>query len=133
MRRAPALQQTADAKPPQRADERARRCDKLGVAEGAQVKVRQGSGEAVLTAAVDAACPAGVVRIAAAHPSTCGLGGLSGPDHRGARLTMDAIRSRPVEALLGPAWPAVWTLAKIVVIAVPLILCVAYLTLASAR
>ncbi len=41
--------------------------------------MRQGRGEAVLTAVVDAAVPAGVVRIAAAHPSTCGLDGLSGP------------------------------------------------------
>jgi NADH-quinone oxidoreductase subunit G len=40
--------------------------------------VRQGRGEAVLTAAIDASVPAGVVRIAAAHPSTCGLDGLSG-------------------------------------------------------
>jgi NADH-quinone oxidoreductase subunit H len=39
----------------------------------------------------------------------------------------------PVEALLGPAWPVVWTLAKIVVIAVPLILSVAYLTLAERK
>jgi NADH-quinone oxidoreductase subunit G len=49
------------------------------VAEGAQVKVRQGRGEAVLTATVDPAVPGGVVRIAAAHPSTCGLEGLCGP------------------------------------------------------
>ena len=41
--------------------------------------MRQGRGEAVLTAVVDAAVPPGVVRIAAAHPSTCGLEGLSGP------------------------------------------------------
>jgi NADH-quinone oxidoreductase subunit H len=39
----------------------------------------------------------------------------------------------PVEALLGPAWPVVWTLVKIVVIAVPLILGVAYLTLAERK
>jgi NADH-quinone oxidoreductase subunit H len=39
----------------------------------------------------------------------------------------------PVEAMLGPAWPVVWTLAKIVVIAVPLILSVAYLTLAERK
>ena len=51
----------------------------LGVAEGGTVKVRQGRGEAVLTAEVDAAVPSGAVRIAAAHPSTCGLDGLSGP------------------------------------------------------
>ena len=48
---------------------------------------------------------------------------------------MDALQSltAPVEALLGPAWPVVWTLAKIVVIAVPLILGVAYLTLAERK
>ena len=51
----------------------------LGIAEGGQVKVKQGSGEAVLTAVVDPAVPPGVVRIGAAHPSTCGLDGLSGP------------------------------------------------------
>src|SRR4029077_4265580 len=39
----------------------------------------------------------------------------------------------PVQALLGPAWPVVWTLVKIVVIAVPLIICVAYLTLAERK
>jgi NADH-quinone oxidoreductase subunit H len=39
----------------------------------------------------------------------------------------------PVEAMLGPVWPVVWTLAKIVVIAVPLILSVAYLTLAERK
>ena len=48
---------------------------------------------------------------------------------------MDAMQSltAPVQALLGPAWPVVWTLAKIVVIAVPLILAVAYLTLAERK
>jgi NADH-quinone oxidoreductase subunit H len=35
----------------------------------------------------------------------------------------------PVQQLFGPAWTAVWTLVKIVCIAVPLILGVAYLTL----
>jgi NADH-quinone oxidoreductase subunit G len=44
-----------------------------------QVKVRQGRGEAVLAAFVDAGVPPGVVRIAAAHASTCGLDGLTGP------------------------------------------------------
>ena len=46
---------------------------------GALVKVTQGQGEAVLAAVVDGAVPPGVVRIAAAHASTCGLAGLSGP------------------------------------------------------
>jgi NADH-quinone oxidoreductase subunit H len=44
-----------------------------------------------------------------------------------------ATLTAPVEALLGPAWPVVWTLAKIIVIAVPLILGVAYLTLAERK
>jgi len=77
-RRAPSLQQTADAKPP-RARMSALTLAQLGVADGAQVKIRQGRGEAVLTAVADPGVPAGVVRIAAAHPSTCGLEGLSGP------------------------------------------------------
>jgi len=33
------------------------------------------------------------------------------------------------EQMLGPAWPAVWTLVKIVAIVLPLLACVAYLTL----
>ncbi len=39
----------------------------------------------------------------------------------------------PVADVFGPAWPAVWTLAKIVAIAIPLILGVAYLTLAERK
>jgi NADH-quinone oxidoreductase subunit H len=39
----------------------------------------------------------------------------------------------PVQAFFGPTWPAVWTLAKIVAIAIPLILGVAYLTLAERK
>jgi NADH-quinone oxidoreductase subunit H len=39
----------------------------------------------------------------------------------------------PVAQLLGPAWPTIWTLVKIIVIAVPLILCVAYLTLVERK
>jgi NADH-quinone oxidoreductase subunit G len=77
-RRAPSLQRTADAAPP-RARMSRETLRQIGVAEGAPVKVRQGRGEAVLIATVDAAVPAGVVRIAAAHASTCALEGLSGP------------------------------------------------------
>jgi NADH-quinone oxidoreductase subunit G len=77
-RRAPSLQQTADAKPP-RARMNVLTLQQVGAAAGAQVKVRQGRGEAVLTTVADATIPAGVVRIAAAHASTCGLDGLSGP------------------------------------------------------
>jgi NADH-quinone oxidoreductase subunit H len=39
----------------------------------------------------------------------------------------------PVQDFFGPTWPAVWTLAKIVAIAIPLILGVAYLTLAARK
>ena len=38
-----------------------------------------------------------------------------------------------LENFLGPVWPGVWTMAKIVSILVPLILCVAYLTLAERK
>src|SRR5262245_39369204 len=41
---------------------------------------------------------------------------------------MDTILE-PARSLLGPAWPVVWALVKIIVITVPLILGVAYLTL----
>jgi NADH-quinone oxidoreductase subunit G len=78
VRRAVSLQATADAKPPKARVNRTL-LDQLGLEEGAQIKVRQGRGEAVLATQVDPGVPPGVVRIAAAHPSTCGLEGLSGP------------------------------------------------------
>jgi NADH-quinone oxidoreductase subunit G len=78
VRRAPSLQATADARPPKARVNRTL-LDQLGIDEGAQIKVRQGRGEAVLATQVDAGVPPGVLRIAAAHPSTCGLEGLSGP------------------------------------------------------
>jgi NADH-quinone oxidoreductase subunit G len=78
VRRAPSLQATNDARPP-RARMHRTLLDKLGIAEGAQVKVRQGRGEAVLAAVVDTGVPPGVVRVAAGHPSTCHLEGMTGP------------------------------------------------------
>jgi NADH-quinone oxidoreductase subunit H len=39
----------------------------------------------------------------------------------------------PVERLFGPSWPLVWTLAKIIAITIPLIIAVAYLTLAERK
>jgi len=78
VRRAVSLQATADAKAPKARVNRTL-IDQLGLEEGGQIKVRQGNGEAVLATQVDARVPPGVVRIAAAHPSTCGLAGLSGP------------------------------------------------------
>ena len=78
VRRAPALQRTADARPP-RARMSSTTLERLGAADGDQVRLRQGRGEAVLSAQLDDAVPPGAVRVAAAHPSTCGLEGLSGP------------------------------------------------------
>ncbi|HJW23283.1 MAG TPA: NADH-quinone oxidoreductase subunit NuoG [Rhodocyclaceae bacterium] len=78
VRRAPALQQTTDAKvPTARMNEQT--LAQIGVAAGAQVRVRQGQGEAVLTAAADNGVPAGCVRVAAAHASTAALGDMFGP------------------------------------------------------
>jgi len=78
VRRSLPLQLTKDAQPPKARMHRST-LSSLGVAEGSQVKVKQGAGEAVLTAVVDPGVPPGVVRIAAAHASTCSLEGLSGP------------------------------------------------------
>ncbi|MBC9072142.1 NADH-quinone oxidoreductase subunit NuoH [Thauera sp. CAU 1555] len=39
----------------------------------------------------------------------------------------------PVAQFFGPTWPLVWTLAKIVAIIAPLMICVAYLTLAERK
>jgi NADH-quinone oxidoreductase subunit G len=78
VRRSPPLQQTSDARAPA-ARMHASVLERVGVAEGGQVRIRQGRGEAVVKAVVDPAVPPGVVRLGAAHPSTCGLDGLSGP------------------------------------------------------
>ncbi len=45
---------------------------------------------------------------------------------------MDALLN-PVAELLGPAWLPLWTLVKILLIVVPLLLCVAYLTYAERK
>ncbi|HEX8739583.1 MAG TPA: NADH-quinone oxidoreductase subunit NuoG [Casimicrobiaceae bacterium] len=77
VRRAASLQQTADARAP-KAHVHPTLLATLGIEEGAQIRLRQGGGEAVLATEVDRGVPPGVVRVAAAHPSTCGLDGLSG-------------------------------------------------------
>jgi NADH-quinone oxidoreductase subunit G len=45
---------------------------------GANIKVRQGNGEAVLPVEISECVPAGCVRVAAAHASTAALGDLFG-------------------------------------------------------
>jgi NADH-quinone oxidoreductase subunit G len=77
VRRAESLQKMADAAAPQ-AHLSAALAQQLGVAAGDKVKVTQGSGSAILVAAVDAKLPANAVRVAAAHASTAALGGMFG-------------------------------------------------------
>jgi NADH-quinone oxidoreductase subunit G len=77
VRRAESLQMTADAKAP-KASLSPVLAQKLGIADGDQVKVMQGQGAAVLTAAIDAKLPENVVRVSAAHESTIGLAGMFG-------------------------------------------------------
>ena len=77
VRRAPALQKTRDAQPP-RAWMNSKLMARLGVAAGQPVLVKQGQGEARLAAALDDALPDECVRVAAAHPSTAGLGAMFG-------------------------------------------------------
>jgi len=76
-RRAPALQQTADAVgPTARISEQT--LVQIGIAENAQVRVRQGAGEAVLVVKADNNVPTGCVRVSAAHASTAMLGEMFG-------------------------------------------------------
>jgi NADH-quinone oxidoreductase subunit G len=77
VRRAPSLQQTADARPPV-ATLAPALAERLGIEDGAQVRVSQGGASAVLPARVDAAVPHNVVRVPAAHPHTAMLGAMFG-------------------------------------------------------
>ena len=76
-RRAPALQQTADSVAPSaRISEQT--LAQIGIADKAKVRVKQGSGEAILVACIDNNVPAGCVRVSAAHASTAMLGDMFG-------------------------------------------------------
>ncbi len=77
VRRSAPLQKTADAKPP-RARMNAKLMAELGVAQGDRVRVRLGGGEIELPVAADERIAERCVRIAAAHPSTAGLGAMFG-------------------------------------------------------
>jgi NADH-quinone oxidoreductase subunit G len=77
VRRAASLQQTADAKTPVvslPADLWAR----LGLGEGASVRVSQDKGSVVLAAACDKTLASGTVRVPAGHPATAALGAMFG-------------------------------------------------------
>jgi NADH-quinone oxidoreductase subunit G len=75
VRRAESLQQTSDAAVP-RAFANAALLGKLGITPGARVRVRQDGGEAVVAIERDDRLADGVVRLAAAHPTTARLGGM---------------------------------------------------------
>jgi NADH-quinone oxidoreductase subunit G len=76
-RRSGPLLRTADAQAPL-AHLPSGLAEKLGVKAGDSVKVSQGSGSAILVAAIDASLPANAVRVAAAHASTAMLGAMFG-------------------------------------------------------
>jgi NADH-quinone oxidoreductase subunit G len=77
VRRSASLQRTADARTP-RAWMNAKLMRRLDLSAGAPVRVRQGNGDAALTAALDDRLPDDCVRVAAAHPATAGLGAMFG-------------------------------------------------------
>ncbi len=77
VRRSPALQLTADARPPM-AGLPSALWRQLGLQPGAQVRVCQGSGAVVLAAREDATLAPDAVRVAAGHASTAALGAMFG-------------------------------------------------------
>ena len=77
VRRAPALQLTADARAPQ-VGVPSSLWKSLGLQPGAKVLVGQGEGAVVLPAREDATLAEGTLRIAAGHPDTLALGPMFG-------------------------------------------------------
>ncbi len=77
VRRAASLQQTHDAAEPVAAMNGAL-FSQLGLRDGDKVKITQGGGAAILSAARDDRLPANCIRVPAAHPLTAALGGMFG-------------------------------------------------------
>jgi NADH-quinone oxidoreductase subunit G len=77
VRRATALQDTVDAKPP-RAFMAVKHLVEMGLVDGDIVKVRQDGHSMILPASGDKGLPVGVVRIAAGHPATAALCAMFG-------------------------------------------------------
>jgi NADH-quinone oxidoreductase subunit G len=78
VRRAPALQQTADAAPPVVGVSPAR-AQQWGLAPGAEVRVSQGAVSAVLPVRIEPGLADDAVRVPAGHPLTATLGPMFGP------------------------------------------------------
>ena len=77
VRRAPALQHTADARAPV-ASVSTDLAQRLGLTEGDAVRIVQGAASAVLAVQVDASLAASAVRVPAGHPATASLGAMFG-------------------------------------------------------
>jgi NADH-quinone oxidoreductase subunit G len=77
VRRAPALQHTADAAAPV-VGVSAARAQQLGVKAGEGVKVSQGAASAVLPVRIEAGLADNAVRVPAGHPLTATLGSMFG-------------------------------------------------------
>jgi NADH-quinone oxidoreductase subunit G len=77
VRRSEPLQRTVDAGVPN-AHLPSALAASLGIKAGDKVKVTQGSGSAILVAAIDARLPATAVRVSAAHAATATLGAMFG-------------------------------------------------------
>jgi NADH-quinone oxidoreductase subunit G len=78
VRRAPALQRTADARPP-RASLPASLWASLALKPGDRVRVGQGAASVVLDAQLDASLAPNAVRVPAGHADTAALGPMFGP------------------------------------------------------
>ena len=77
VRRSVALQKTRDAATP-RVAMHSGELEKIGALPGSQVRVTQGSSSVCLAVVADDSLPDGVVRVAAGHPATTGLGAMFG-------------------------------------------------------
>jgi NADH-quinone oxidoreductase subunit G len=74
VRRSPPLQKTADAKAARAARLHPATFAAMDLAEGVQVRIRQGGGDAIVPAVADASVPEGCVRLARGIPETARLG-----------------------------------------------------------
>ncbi len=77
VRRAPALQMTADAASPV-AGVPSELAAERGIVDGARVRITQGGNSVVLPARVDPSLASNVIRVAAGHPLTAALGPMFG-------------------------------------------------------
>ena len=77
VRRASALQMTADARPPLVGVPSELAAEK-GIVDGAIVRITQGASSVLLPARIDPSLASNVVRVPAGHPLTAGLGPMFG-------------------------------------------------------